>query len=265
MTPPIATPAPQDPVPLLVVDADSENRAFWAGELAKYGFSVQQAESQQEALAVLRSQPVKAVIVDLELSRRERGEFLDALQSEDVGNPYVFLLVAASAMSRAEGYALGATSVLAKPVLPQFLVSWLRGVLVPGPTRWRAGRVAASAGRLGPQEPAVRASIRATLPQLRLGRGGFSMSRQALSLSDVDAPSLLEGDTIEFSVQIGEAAQGVTPGLLRGTGIVRYIKLDETKRRQQAWGIEFETLDEGSVDYVLSRTSLEKPRSYIPS
>ena len=234
---------------ILYVDSDADNRAFLADEFRKRGYVVIEAEDEQEALRAVAEHSVKAVILDLELSRKERQRLVQGLQSEENGSPFVFLLVAASTMTREEAYDLGASAALAKPINPSYLISRVESLLVPASVRWRLPRATIEPGR--------RHSLNMSMPNIRLGRGGFSMPR--FSTEEFN-DEFLEGESVDFKLSL-DSQQNMT---LRGTGIVRYVRLDPTKRRQQAWGIEFETLDESSFNYVIGRNQLEKPISFIP-
>ena len=61
-----------------------------------------------------------------------------------------------------------------------------------------------------------------------------------------------------------KVTEHMTDWTLSGTGIVRYVHLDPKSRRQSAWGIEFESLDEGSHKQILRTLALSDAVSYIP-
>lgn len=231
---------------ILLVDHDAENRAFLRSEFEARGFFVVEAESSVQAIELARGQKTDAALIDLELSREEKRTLIGSLVSETFGTPMVFLLVAASSMTREEAYALGAAAAFSKPLDPDYIATRIHEALVPASTRWlRGSAVGAAIGG---------ARVRSSLPSLNLGRGGFALPLGA------DENERLEGELVEFDVEVREES----PWHLKGTGFIRYVKLDSAKRRPQAWGIEFNTLDEISFRQVMSRNESRKPLSYIP-
>lgn len=230
---------PGGPKTVLLVDNDWENRSFLRQELDSNGFIVSEADDDVMALEVLKDNPADIVIIDLELSRKQRKDLVAQLHSTRYGHPLVVMLSGPSAMSREEAYDLGASAMLSKPIEPSFLISRLNDLLVPPSTRWKSEPSSKT-------KPSKQVAL--SVDSLRLGRGGFSFTPASDS-------NVIEGQSVEFKVEINELSKWT----LNGTGVVRYVKFDKS-RRQQAWGIEFETLDEES----LARVMAQNPLSYIP-
>lgn len=227
---------------VLLVDSDSENRDFLRKEFESIGFTILEAEDCQSTLEVLSTNQVGAVVLDLECSARQRAALMSQIQSEKHGNPHVFLLVSPSVLSREEAYDLGAAGVMSKPVDPSYLIGRITHILTPAPHRWNR-----------PVSPARRRTLVASLARPQLGRGGFTIS--GLQLNE-----LLEGETVEFNVEVNDSDRW----MLTGTGVVRYVNLDSKSRRQRAWGIEFESLEETSLKRVIESTSSTQQMRYIP-
>ena len=227
---------------VLLVDSDSENRLVLKEVLLLKGYEVHEAESLDETIEKLAHRKVAAIIIDLELPKAEREELVSRIQAEEFGKVAIFLLVASSAMTREDAYDLGAVAALSKPVDPSLLLARLESALVPPAVRWRKA-----------QTKHPRHQVALSLNKISLGRGGFTLNNEPNH-------QIFEGERVEFNVEIND----LRPWRLKGTGVVRYVKLDQKNRRQKAWGIEFESLDESSYDEVVHSIENGKPVSYIP-
>ena len=227
---------------VLLVDSDSENRMILKVVLLLKGYEVHEADSFDETIEKLATHKVAAVIIDLELSKAQRHELVSRLQSDEFGKVALFLLVASSVMSREDAYDLGAVAALSKPVDPTLLITRLEAALVPSAVRWKTA-----------QNKHPRHQVAVSLNKISLGRGGFTLNNEP-------DHQIFEGETVGFSVEVDD----LHPWRLNGTGIVRYVKLDQKNRRQKAWGVEFESLDESSYGHVVHAIQNKNPASYIP-
>jgi hypothetical protein len=118
----------------------------------------------------------------------------------------------------------------------------MRELLVPADSRWKRG----------PQRESCQARrLMTSAKKMSLGRGGIALALE-------NAEPLFEGEVVEFDLRVSPE-QGIN---LRGTGIVRYIKKGSN---HTTWGIEFASLDDASLGFVLNRNSSERSISYIPS
>lgn len=226
---------------ILLVDSDQENRDFLKTEFELRNYVVLEADDDVQALEVLSYEKVDAILIDLELTKKKRREFLQNLQSEEYGSPHIVLMAAASSVTREEGYDMGAGAVLSKPVDPDMLVARVDKLIEPRSKRWRTK-----------SDNIAQHRIAVSVEDLRFGRGGFT-------ISSGNSRSMLEGQSVEFVLEETNKKRTIA-----GMGTVRYIKLDESKRIQQAWGIEIDMLDEGSLDAVLKEFGSRMPLSYIP-
>jgi len=115
---------------LLVVDDDSDARAFLRAVLESDGLQVREAATGAEALAVLSRERVQLVLLDVcmpamdgfavaEAIKRRPGSFI----------PIILLTAADDPASRARGIAAGADEILGKPVHPFELRLRVRAML----------------------------------------------------------------------------------------------------------------------------------------
>lgn len=233
---------------VLLVDADSENREYLRQEFEAQNFNVLEAEDAHETIRSLSSHRVGAVVLDLELSQRQRAALMTDILSEKCGNPLVFFLVSASVLSREEAYDLGASGAMSKPIHPAYLISRLNALLTPTVSRWKRETHSER------NRPVARHKIATSVFKQQLGRGGFT-------LPGMQEREMLEGDAIEFDVQVESENDRWK---LSGTGIVRFVNHDGKSRRQRACGIEFESLDETSRTRLLQNSASLQKGPYIP-
>ena len=226
---------------ILLVDSDAENRDFLKSEFEARNHIVLEADDEVQALEILSHEKVDAVLIDLELTKKQRKEFMLKLQSEEFGMPHVILLASSSSLTREEGYDMGAEAVLSKPVEPEALVARVAKIIEPRTSRWRSK-----------SNQKAEHKISLSLENLAMGRGGFTI------ISDKDREAL-EGQSIEFALEVTRKKWTIA-----GTGTVRYVKLDATKKRQEAWGIEIDSLEETSIDAIMQEFGSTLPLSYIP-
>lgn len=228
---------------ILIVDADSENREFLKAELHQRGYLTYEAESPAETYAVLtQDKKVDAVIIDLELSRAERESFIHTLQSDRFGKPAVILLIPSSVMSREDAYDKGVAAALSKPFDPDTLVARIRELLLPPTQRWNK-----------PTQK-TKHKVQTALNSNALGKGGISIALPTLQ------SAIFEGESIELDLQV----QDPEAWTIKGTGVIRYIKYDNTNHSPKTWGVEFESLDELSLMNVMKKLEGIQTLSYIP-
>jgi DNA-binding response OmpR family regulator len=229
---------------ILLVDGEPENREFLKQEFEAQNYTVLEADDARQAIEILSAHSVDAVVLDLELSQRQRKSLMKEILSSKCGSPLVFIMASPNELSREEAYELGAAGAMSKPVNPSYLLSRIGALLTPADSRWM----------LTPSSNRAQHKVAASVSKGQLGRGGFALS----TLQDKE---LLEGETVEFKVEVNHENDRWT---LNGTGVVRYVNHDTKSRRQRAWGIEFESLDDASRKRVLDANFSAQDIPYIP-
>jgi DNA-binding response OmpR family regulator len=229
---------------ILLIDGDTENRDFLKQEFESHDFTIFEADDSRQAIDILSAHAVDAVVLDLELSERQRKALMKEILSSKCGRPLVFILASPNEVSREEAYELGAAGAMSKPVNPAYLISRINTLLTPLANRWK--QASASSRAL--------TTVAASVSKGQLGRGGFAIS----TLLDKE---LLEGETVEFKVEVNQEEDRWT---LAGTGVVRYVNHDAKSRRPKGLGIEFESLDDSSRKNVLDQLDATPELPYIP-
>jgi len=117
---------------ILVADDDMLTRELVSDWLEQAGYRVGQVEDGEAALAVLRAEPVRLLITDMQMPRLNGAETLAAVQRE---LPSVRVIAMSAAFdsrqvpSTRTALTLGACRVLAKPFGRQDLLTAVREVL----------------------------------------------------------------------------------------------------------------------------------------
>jgi len=117
---------------ILVVDDDALTRSLVSDWLAEAGYRVRQAEDGEAALALLRAEPVRLLITDMQMPRLSGAETL-AIVRRELPTLRVIAMSAAfgsrKTPSTGTALALGACRVLAKPFTYNDLLTVVREVL----------------------------------------------------------------------------------------------------------------------------------------
>jgi two-component system OmpR family response regulator len=139
---------------VLIVDDDQEIRDLVAAFLARHGLAVRTAEDAQAMDAVLATEPVDLLVLDVMMPGEDGLAACRRLRAERPQLPIILLTALADPTDRIVGLELGADDYLAKPFEPRELLARIRAVL----------RRARQDGQAGPgeegtsQEPTLRFS-----------------------------------------------------------------------------------------------------------
>ncbi len=115
---PTAPSGPFNKITILVVDDSRAQRAFVAGNLKKWGFSVQEAATGTEALKICESQRIDMVLCDWMMPEMDGLEFCKAFREMERENYGYFILLTSKSDKKdvAVGLDKGADDFLSKPV-----------------------------------------------------------------------------------------------------------------------------------------------------
>ena len=113
---------------LLLVDDEAALREPLADYLVRQGFSVVQANSAAQARAVLKTEQVELVLLDI-MMPGEDGLSLCRHLTETHAIPTIFLTARGEATDRIVGLEIGADDYVVKPFEPRELVARIRSVL----------------------------------------------------------------------------------------------------------------------------------------
>lgn len=118
---------------VLVVDDNAHARAFLAQILGAVDVEVSQAESGQQALIILRTTPVDAVILDMFMTPMDGIALTRAIRGSDKAEIAALPVIMASAQASAEvvkgALAAGVSGFIAKPFSPAAVLKSLAKAL----------------------------------------------------------------------------------------------------------------------------------------
>lgn len=104
---------------LLLLEPDRATRQLYARELGKR-WHVVAVEQPDDVLAILETQPISAVILELGASAEDKWQLL-ALVKARVERSTLPIIICSSIDERGKGYEFGVSAYLVKPVSPSQL------------------------------------------------------------------------------------------------------------------------------------------------
>lgn len=132
---------------VLVVDDDPDIRLLFEVELSFTDHQVLQAGDGQEALDLLRRQPVDLVLLDIMMPRMDGTEVLAELRKARPAQPVIFLTARGEEEDRVRGLRLGADDYVVKPFGIDELIARAEAVLRRSPARPTRRETLSIAGR----------------------------------------------------------------------------------------------------------------------
>lgn len=116
---------------ILVVDDEKDIRDLIAYNLTREGFSVLTASDGEEALQVLKREPVTLLLLDIMMPGMDGLEVCRRVRSDDKHRlmPILFLTAKASEIDQVVGLEMGGDDYILKPVSPRVLTARVRAVL----------------------------------------------------------------------------------------------------------------------------------------
>lgn len=113
---------------ILVVEDDVNMREIVTSYLIKSGFTVIEASDGLEAVAILKTQSVELIILDIMIPYLD-GFTLCKYIRENEATPIIMLTAKSAESDKLKGYELGADDYMTKPVSPKVLVAKVKVLL----------------------------------------------------------------------------------------------------------------------------------------
>jgi two-component system OmpR family response regulator len=188
---------------VLVIEDDSDLRRLLRRGLEEEGFEVMQASTGSDALTLAESEGPSLLVVDIGLPDADGRDVVQAIRSQGVDSPVLFLTARDQMVDRLAGFSAGGDDYLTKPFEFAELIARLRALL-----RRSAGTLpVAIAGdlRLDPAVHAV-ASGETTVPltptEFRLlgalvGRHGETVRRRELIATGWPDGAIVHDNTLD--------------------------------------------------------------------
>lgn len=115
---------------ILIVDDDDADLLLMGSLLTRAGHTVSLAQDGEEALRVFREAPADVVITDLQMPKVHGLELISVLRDTSP-RPAIIVISGTGEAQLDIASAVGADAALTKPISPDALLDWVRGMLAP--------------------------------------------------------------------------------------------------------------------------------------
>lgn len=232
---------------LLVVDDETDLRDIVASELEFMGGTVFQAENISVAKNILAKNKIDLIVSDIRMPGGTGIDLLDSVKENNVNVPAVILITGFADITAQEAFDRGAEALMNKPFKLDDLIQVASRYISPENERFN------DSSQLSTKKLVVEfAHDFAEDSNMALGRGGLALT------VDTHGKKYDLGEVIDFNFKF-------TDLVLSGTGILRWIKLNDHQPGKVSMGIEFINLEETSLKFLLSHTSKKILKAFIPS
>jgi CheY-like chemotaxis protein len=228
---------------LLVVDDEPELCGIVAGWFEKEGCRVLTAHNGAQALKLLESERVHAIVTDVRMPEMDGRELVKRAKAFGQYTPATVAISGFSDLAAREAYDLGIEEQLAKPVQRRSLISAVRKSLTDREQLWAEPFRTINAPIVKLQFESLFAATRKK--QILFGHGGFCLSSRLV---------FPEASTLGFELSFQGEGQ-----LLSLQGIVRWSARDE-----QLAGIEILRVAEQGRAWVAALARSNQTFSFIP-
>lgn len=240
-----------EPKKILIVDDEEDLALLLKLTFEKQGYSTVIAKNGREALEIVKSMNIDAVVTDIRMPEGDGVEFLEHVRSFSPEKPVIVLVTGFSDLTVDEAFDKGAQSIFTKPVDRKAVVRTVERFL--------------SKDRLSPKDSKrVPTNLSLTLAYppsfavksdgiaVNMGRGG------AFVFLNGTLPRI--GDEIEFTI----VTEGPPQTTISGVGVCKWIRECNEDGLNRGFGLEFIVIDrdgEARIGDIIDKT---KTRSYIP-
>jgi CheY-like chemotaxis protein len=228
---------------VLIVDDAPELREIFALWLNREGYTILTAANGSEALQMLTTQTVDALISDIRMPIMDGIALVRRVFEMKLMLPSILFVSGFGDVSVREMYALGVEAMLAKPLVRKDLLHALSSSLQEREQLW-----------LTPVEKPAAESVAFSFESLakatahcefNVGRGGICVRSPRAFVADA---------LVELAIEFAEEKM-----TLRGQGVVRWCSPQD-----QRIGVEFVYLDPACRDWMLPRMHGKAPLPFIP-
>lgn len=243
------------PATILVVDDSATKRYLLVSWLSRAGFSVLEAETGTEALALLPDSDVDLVVLDVKLPDMSGFDVCERIKTDPVYGVLPVIHVSAHAVDvvdRAHGLNRGADAYLAEPIEPDELIATVQAVLRYYRARQRAETLAARMIKLA--ETTLEINSAPTL-------GGLLQAAAVGAISIFGGPVVVLAETSEG---VSLAATGNPPEVLPWSLDERNVAVGSLVRTDQPADWDVAEWPEGeTVAVAVARLRVDRPPVYV--
>jgi len=242
-----------DGATVLVVDDEPDLCEMLAFEFRLQGSNVLLAGDGERAFELVRSQPIDAVVTDIQMAHGTGIELLDRIRERHSHEPVVFFITAYdTALSPMDAYDRGAEAIFGKPFRLKDLVDRVQRTLTEPQLRWAQPPQETPTETLAFQWSGLDEAR--DRKKLGLGRGGLAVFVDGCIKSGQLEPGCLVAIDMKFQKGPLRAIEGV--------GTVRWITEDADA--EPACGIEFEYVSPSCLQPLAQWLETNASRPFIP-
>lgn len=236
---------------VMIVDDEADFREAMAYSLKRFGYKVITADNGRAAFELLRQNPVKAIVSDIRMPGGDGIELLERTRAEHFDTPIILLMTGFADLSTEDAHHKGAEALFSKPFEGKTLHAAIERLLTPPDQRWSQppGQVDTDLKinvRFAGMSEALEAKV------MNLGRGGMFVALDQRRYPNVN-------DSVDFKLFFESA------GTLVGSGIVRWVRTQETTPFPAGCGIEFTYLTDHDRQTVIDFLDSKKTAAFIPN
>lgn len=239
-------------ITILIVDDEAALRNAIIFDFKRKGFQVLDAANGKEAFEIVKKNKVDVVLTDIRMPGGDGIGLLDDIKSLDPNLPVVMFITGYADITLEEAYDKGVDVVFTKPFDRKALMASVLRSVTARDEAW-AGRETERLEvdfKITLEFPEINMAVEGRA--LNLGRGGiFVMLKDHFPA--VNAKVL-------FRIQFERGS----PKILEGSGVVRWIRTQNSENRPTGCGIEFQSLSESSRRDVIKVINDKKTKAFIP-
>jgi CheY-like chemotaxis protein len=228
---------------VLIVDDEPELREIFALWLNREGYTILTAANGAEALQLLTTQTVDALISDIRMPIMDGIALVRRIFEMHLQLPSIIFVSGFGDVSVREMYSLGVEAMIAKPLVRKDLLHALSSSLKEREQLW-----------LTPAEQPVTESVAYTFESFAQANAHceFSVGRGGICLRSSRA--FVEDALVDLEIDFAEEGLAI-----RGQGVVRWYSL-----KDQRIGVEFVYLDPMCREWVIAHMQARTPLPFIP-
>lgn len=237
---------------VLVVDDEPGLCDVLVFYLQESGYRTLVASGGDEALILMKTNAVDAVVSDIRMPNGSGIDLLDNIKRVSPHKPVVLLLTAFADLTIEEAYKRGADALLSKPVTCAVLIDALARSLTGKKERWTERperrqvdvRIDVSTG---PNETMRGVTV------IDIGRGGMFVAMPPDILPKI-------GAEMSFHLPLPDGS------MIDGMGTVRWVRdeVPSDRRQRTGVGIEFTSLSDSCREKIVAMIESDKQRAFIP-
>ena len=239
---------------ILVVDDEPDLVEIVSDELQFAGATTLGASGGLEALRILDTTHVDAIVTDVRMPKGSGLELLDEVKKRHAMPPVVLFLSGFSDLTHEEAFHRGTDAIFSKPCDFEALVNSIARALLPPIVRWQVDEMASQANDIS-IELLVEGHNQVSEGKIfNIGRGGMFVSK----------PDWLPGvgTVIGFKIRFKSAEE--VKLVFQGSAACRWVRPKEQANLSAGVGLEFLSLTSDSITTLIRLLDQLRPAAYIP-